>query len=135
MKKFLFVTFFILGTIIGSVAQTYKYYTTELAYKAKNDYGYWTEWSDWESCRCLITISFDRDVINIYSSEPQEFDVYDYYEGISEDGDDGRSLTLKCVDREGLRCEIRLRMQANKQMQLYVDYSDFMYVYNIVPKD
>ena len=129
MKKLFFAVFVLLFGVIGEVeAQTYKFYSTDFAYKAKSDYGYWSDWSDWEPSHCLVTISLDRDVINIYSPSPQEFDVYDY-RGESEDRSGGSTLELACVDQDGLRCTIRLRVQEDSTPQLYVDYNNVMYVY------
>lgn len=135
MKKFILACLFLTALISSSFAQSYKYYSTEFAYKVKNDYGTWSEWSDWVSSHCLITINLDRNVINIYSDEPQEYDIYDYDDSFIDDRDGGQSLTLKCVDRDALRCQIRLRVQTNSQLQLYVDYNDVMFVYNIILKE
>lgn len=99
INKELFIVYIV---VTSAFAQTYKYYSTDFAYKAKNDYGYWTEWSDWEESHCLITISLDRGVVNIYSPIPQEFDTYD---DLGERYDnDGKSYTLCGVDSNGLRC-------------------------------
>lgn len=134
MKKVLVLTLvFVLGFIADATAQTYKYYSTDFAYKTKKSNGYWTEWTDWEECRCLVSVSFDRDVINIYSEEPQEFDIYDE-EGESED-ENGSSYTLRCIDKNGLRCCVRFRMQNDGILQLYVEYNDIIYVYCLKKKN
>ena len=127
-KAFIFTLIFVLGFIANSTAETHKYYSTEFACKIKKSNGYWGEWSDWEESHCLICISLDRNVINIYSNEPQEFDIYDDDEGISED-ENGSSLTLRCIDKDGLRCGIRLRKQNDGVLQLYVEYNNIIYVY------
>lgn len=133
MKRLLLlVTLFVFGIGIVS-ADILKLQATSLAYKSANDYGVWSEWSDWESCSILVVINTDQDRINIYSSTPQEYDIYDY-EGESHDRDGGTTNTLKCIDANGLRCEMRLRQQRNGSWQLYVDYNDFMFVYNIERK-
>lgn len=129
MKKIILVLCFVFGALYAN-AQTYKYYSTYFAYKAKNDYsGYWSDWSDWQPSRCLITISTDRDVINIYSSTPQEFDIYEYV-GDSSDPN-GETAEYRCVDADGLRCHVRIRRQNDGALQLYVDYNDLIYVYSI----
>ncbi len=71
--------------------------------------------------------------MNIYSSSPQEYDIYDYGERVNE-SDGGITFTLKCIDKDGLRCSIRQREQPNGQMQLYIDYADVIVVYNIQMK-
>ena len=128
MKKFILLLFAFLVTTTGDLfAQTYKYHTTDFAYKAVNEYGYWMDWSDWEPSRCLVTINTDKDVITIYSEVPQEFDIVD---DLGERYDDGGSnLTFLAVDSDGDRCHIRLRKQNNGVLQLYVEYGDAMWVY------
>lgn len=134
MKRFCFLTLLFIFLLFGDCfAQTYKYYSTDFAYKAKNEYGYWTEWSDWEESHCLITISLDRGVVNIYSSIPQEFDIYDDL-GESYDND-GESYTLCGVDSDGLRCHIRLRRQNNGILQLYIEYSDAILAYCLTERN
>lgn len=96
--------------------------------------GYWTEWSDWESSHMLVVISMDRQVINIYSEELQEYDIYEYI-GEESDSGGGRSLKFNCVDRDGLRCQVRIRVMSDGQQQLYVDYSDVIFVYGIEEKN
>ncbi|MBQ8492807.1 MAG: hypothetical protein IJ464_00785 [Alistipes sp.] len=134
MKKFIFILCAVFGIVWNADAQTYKFYSTDFAYRAQDDYGRWSDWSDWEETRCLVTISIDRDVINIYSDTPQEFDIYEYV-GEEVDADGGESLEYKCVDANGLRCHIRLRAQSDGTLQLYVDYSDVSYVYCIVERN
>lgn len=134
MKRLFFLTlFFMFGVIMNTEAQTYKYYSTDFAYKTKNTNGYWSEWSEWEESRCLVTINLDRDVINIYSETIQEFDIYEM-EGDSED-EDGISFTLRCIDKNGLRCSVRFRKQNNGILQLYIQYKDLMYVYCLKEKN
>ncbi len=128
MKRLFLILFAVLGSAWGLSAQTHKYYSTEFAYMSQDEAGNWSDWSDWEPSRCLITISMDRDVINIYSETPQEFDVYEYV-GEQTDDEGGTSVEFKCVDADGLRCHIRLRRQEDDVLQLYVDYSNLMYVY------
>ena len=127
MRKLVVFMFLLLGAMLELNAQTYKYYSTDFAIKVKNDYGYWGEWSDWEPSKCLVVFSFDRRVITIYSEEPQEFDMYDMEEAVKDDS--GESITLSCVDKNGLRCSTIFRRQDNGVLQLYVEYNDVKYVY------
>ncbi len=133
MKNAFFVLLVAFITFTNAKAQTSKFYSTDFAYKTKSNYGYWSEWSDWEPSKCLITISLDRDVINIYSRVPQEFDIYEIV-GEKED-ESGSSYIVKCVDADGLRCHIRLRRQNNGVLQLYIEYNDIIYVYCLTEKN
>ena len=135
MKKFYFTVLFLLFGLIGSVeAQTYKFYSTDFAMKYKTDRGYWSDWSDWEPSHCLITISLDRDEISIYSEEIQEFDVIRSDDWRKDNGG-GEQFEMFCIDSNGLKCSMRLRVQSNGELQLYVEYNDLMYVYHLERKN
>lgn len=134
MKRILLSILALILFSTTAYAQTFKYKTTDFAYKTYDfNTGIWSDWSDWESSDMLVVISLDREVINIYSEEMQEYDIFDY-EGTSTDASGGESMTFNCVDRDGLRCNIRLRIQSDGIKQLYVDYNDIMWVYSMVEK-
>ena len=126
MKKLLFILILIFS-ICAVKAQTYKYYTTCFAYKYYENYG-WTDWSEWERSHMLVVISTDRNIINIYSDKIQEYDIYEYT-GEENDDDGGSSFLFQCVNKDGLRCQVRLRVQSDGSKQLYVDFNDAMWVY------
>ena len=135
MKKLL-VSFsvLLLSIFTYSYAQTYKYMTTDYSYKYVNDYGRWTEWSKWEKTSMLVVLSLDRNVLSIYSEEMQEYDIYDWSREQT-DADGGTTLEFKAVNRDGLRCNIRFRVQKDGQKQLYIDFNNVMWVYNIYLKN
>ena len=128
MKKLLFILILIFS-ICAVKAQTYKYYTTCFAYKYYENYG-WTDWSEWERSHMLVVISTDRKIINIYSDKIQEYDIYEYT-GEENDDDGGSSFLFQCVNKDGLRCQVRLRVQSDGSKQLYVDFNDAMWVYGL----
>lgn len=78
----------------------------------------------------LVVINQDKDRITVYSREMQEYDIYDY-DGEEDDRYGGTTISYRCVDDSGLRCGIRLRVQADGSLQLYVDYNDAMWVYGL----
>lgn len=78
----------------------------------------------------LVVLSLDRNIINIYSDEMQEYDIYDYA-GEEHDDSGGSSIKFNCVNKDGLRCQIRLRVQSDGSKQLYVDFSDCILVYGL----
>jgi hypothetical protein len=133
MKKMLLCLSFLMLCGIASASDILKWQATELAYKTTDDWGNWSEWSDWEDCSVLIVINTATDRVNIYSSTPQEYDVYDTESAVN-DNDGGSSITFHCVDANGLRCDMRIRVKANGQVQLYIDYNDIMFVYNVEAK-
>ncbi len=129
MKRILLV-FIALLTFCELDAQTYKFQTYSFSIRSKNSYGVWSDWSKWEASDMLVVINQDKDRITIYSRKMQEYDIYDY-EGEEDDRYGGTTISYRCVDDDGLRCGIRLRVQADGSLQLYVDYNDAMWVYGL----
>ena len=135
MKKILIVLLLTIGIATTAEAQVAKFRATEVAFKAQNSYGNWGNWSDWENCSILIVLNRNNNTVHIYSKETQEFDIVNTISDWHNDGDGGQQLEVLCVDKDGLRCSMRFRQQNDGQLQLYVDYRDFMYVYNIEPRE
>ncbi len=130
MKKLFFTLAFLVISMFSCMyAQTYRYTTTDFAYRYVSNSGRWTDWSDWQDSRMLVVLSLDRNVLTIYSEEMQEYDIYDW--GETQESSDGSStLEMRGVNRDGLRCGIRIRVQRDGQKQLYIDFNDMMWVYN-----
>lgn len=131
MKKIMMV-FAFLFAVLGTNAQTYKFKTYAFAYKQLASFG-WTDWTDWQQSEMLVVISLDRGVINVYSRDTQEYDIVEY-EGEERDRE-GNSMKFLCVNEDGLRCNIRLRTQNDGNRQLYVDFSDVMWVYGLTERN
>lgn len=128
MKRFL-LTLILAVTVCLGFAETYKYRATSVSLKTY-EYGRWSKWSDWEDVNILVVINGDKDVITIYSKSTQEYDIVEYL-GEEDDNDGGTQIKWLCVNEDGSRCHIRIRQQSDGQLQLYVDFSDLMFVYNI----
>jgi len=113
-------------------SQVYKNRATEVAYKYNDSHGRWSKWSDWTNCDILVVTDLDKETFTIYSKEAQEFDIVNYYEK-EYDAEGVEVFRMFCVDKEGIRCNIRERFVDDGVYfaQLYVDYADFMYVYNL----
>lgn len=130
MKRKAILLFMLFVSIVAN-AQTYKFNSTEFSTRIKKSNGNWTEWTDWEDSSVLIVMSLDRSKINIYSEKVQEYDIYDFGNDTETDKEGGSTWTLRCVNEDGLRCAVRLRKQSNGILQLYVDFRDMSWVYNI----
>ncbi len=120
MRKIMMVFAFLLA-VTGTDAQTYKFKTTAFAYKTLGSYG-WSRWTDWERTSMLVVINADRDVITVYSQDPQEYDIVDY-QGEETDSN-GKSIRYLCV----------LRKQYDGSIQLYVDFNNIMWVYSLTDR-
>lgn len=133
MKK-LFILLSLLAINFSICAEVTKFTAYEFSYKTHDEYSnYWTDWSRWEKCNILVVVNFDANRINIYSSTPQEFDIIQYYD-IYTDNDGDTVLKHECVDADGVRCTVRIIIRQDGTKQLYCDYSNVMYVYNMYNK-
>jgi len=115
-----------------SFGQVYKLKSTAYTYMYKiNDYS-WSGWDEWKETTVLITIDLNKQRITIYSQEMQVYDVAEN-EGEHYDSDGDETLSLYCVDKNGITCRIRLvkLISQGGRNQLYVDYSDMKWVYNV----
>ena len=123
----------LLMTLLMSIctlkAQTYKYHTNSFSYKYCEN-GSWTDWSPWVKSDILIVLNLDRKIFNIYSEDRQDYDIYEY-SGEETDSDGGSSIKFQCVNEDGLRCQVRLRIQKDRSRQLYVDFNDIIWVYGL----
>lgn len=128
MKKLILALLMLIG--IGTAnADVWKFSATHLAYKFYDyDYNRWPDWSDWEDTKILIVVDTDKERVTIYSSTPQQYDIYQYGQE-EEDSSGGSYVTFKCVDAEGTQCDVTLRRQYDGRSQMYVEYADAAWVY------
>ena len=129
MKK-LFLLFFTALTFTIVKAQTYYYNATSFAYKAVNSYGYWTNWTDWESCNVPIVMDYDNDVVTIYSNRTQIYKITKYIRKYT-DSSGGSQVEFNFVDQDYDRGVMRLRVERNGNSQIYVGFTNIMWVYNV----
>ena len=129
MKK-LFLLFFIALTFTIVKAQTYRYNATSFAYKVVNSYGSWTNWTDWESCNVPIVMDYDNDVVTIYSNKTQIYRITKYIRKYT-DSSGGSQVEFNFVDQDYDKGVMRLRIERNGNSQMYIDFANIMWVYNV----
>ena len=75
-------------------------------------------------------MNLNTDVITIYSNKTQVYKVYTcsdaYY-----DNEGGVQVKFTVIDQDGDRGTVRLRVQSDGASQIYVDFADIMWVYNV----
>ena len=129
----LLLCMFLSALSFQAVAQITKFKSTSFATKFKNEYsGSWSKWSEFEKTEVLITIDLNNERIKVFSKVEQVYDIIKYYEKeTDQDGDE--TLQFQCVNEDGLKCNVRFVIlnSQNGQRQLYVDFADMMWVYNI----
>ena len=136
LPKIFGLIFIFLTLSFSSVGQVYKLKSTGLSSKYKIDEYSWSDWSQFEECSVLITIDMNKERITIFSKVTQVYDIAEY-EGQSTDGDGDDFTSFFCVNDEGLTCRVRLA-KLNSQdglLQIYVDFSDLKWVYNVYSLD
>lgn len=121
--------FALLLPIVAANAQVQYYRST--AYAQANVYNGRYVWSDWQSSNMTITINLNTDMITIYSPRTQIYRVVSAGDAYN-DSNGGRQVSFKVIDQDGDRGTIRLRIESNGNSQIYVDFSNVAWVYNVV---
>lgn len=129
MKRILIIIMFGLFCVGAVQAQTQWFKATEFAVKVV-DNGIWTKWSDWESVDINIKFDLSNDLIIIYSQETQ---IYKVLEQVKSPYDsNGTQVKFKVLDQDYDKGFLRLRVENNGNSQIYVDYADISWVYNVI---
>ena len=104
-------------------AQTEWFTATEFAIKVDN------EWSDWIDCDISVKIDIGNDKVTIYSNEVQIYRIIDKVDPPRDKN--GTQVAFSMIDQDGDRGMFRIRKQYDGAIQIYVDFSDISWVYNI----
>ena len=134
MKKYLLIFMMMFGMLFGTSinvnGQTYYYKTYEFAIKYKSSSGIWGNWSDWQKSNMKMKIDLDDDMIVIYSEKLQVYRVLEAM-GTYTDESGGRQTKFYVIDQDGDYGYVRLRIEKNGNSQVYIDFGDVMWVYNV----
>jgi len=114
-----------------STAQPIRFKTSSLSFTDKKDDNSWNEWSDFVAANILITLDAKKDLITVNSSEVQSFKIKAY--GEIEDTDDVNIVPFECMDNKFSKCKIFIitKKKENNRMQVYINYNEVKFVYNI----
>lgn len=131
MKRFLTVFILSLFCCISFAQNRISFTATFLAVAEINQYSGRYSWSNWQRCDVTIIMDLQNDVIYIYSQSPQRYTVIT--DGVtSYDNGGGKQVSYKVVDQDGDRGTLRLRQESNGNSQIYVDFADVAWVYNVI---
>lgn len=110
---------------IGAIqAQTQWYKATEFSYKLS-----YTDWSDWESVDISIKIDLTNDIVTIYS---QDIQIYKVIQQVESPYDSlGKQVKFLVIDQDYDRGYLRLRIENSGRSQIYIDFADISWVYNV----
>lgn len=114
-----------------SGAQPIRFKSSSVSFTEKKNDGTWTEWSDFVNANVLITLDAKKDAITINSAEVQSFKIKAY--GEIEDNEDVNIVPFECVDNRYSSCNIFIitKKKENNRMQIYINYNEVKFVYNI----
>lgn len=127
MKKVLLFLLFFMPLV--SNAQVYYYRTTAFCMKIYSG-GYWSDWSDWEPSDIKVKIDTDNDQIIVYSPAVQVYDIIKYVKTYEDNGG-GQQMEFVVIDQDYDKGNVRLRMAPDGTPQLYIDFADIMWAYNL----
>ena len=130
MKKYLLILLCFIS--ISGYAQVQWYRTTQYAEATIINNRYY--WGDWESSNMRLCIDIDNDQIIVYSPRIQIYQVYGVYNNGQPYVDDsgGTNIKFYVIDQDYDRGNIRLRIEKNGNSQIYIDFSNVAWVYNVV---
>jgi hypothetical protein len=130
MKKFLILIVCLFSFVTISNAQVVNWFkATSFSYRYVDDYGYWTNWSKWEECNIRIQFLYSKDVIIIYSNKTQNYKIINMVEPPYDPN--GVTVKYQVYDSDGDYGYIRLRVEDNGNSQIYVDFNNISWVYNV----
>ena len=129
MRKLLILLFTLL---IGleAYSQIYTYRTTDYAYKKTNSSGQWMQWSDWQDSNMRVVINFNTDVVTIYSPTTQRYNITKFIRNFT-DNSGGKQVEFAFIDQDGDKGHMRLRIETNGNSQIYIEFNNIMWVYNV----
>ena len=129
MKKIILGIILALFMSVPSFSQVINFKATSVAIK---EVGY--KWSDWQRCDILITFNLKTDKVVIYSRPIQIYKVITQGQNfIDESG--GEQVKYKVIDQDDDLGSMRLRVETNGNSQIYIDFADVSWVYNVIRLD
>lgn len=126
MKKYLLMLMLLFTLSSSAVSQSIQWFqTTEFAYKLVG-----RDWSDWIDTRMKVKFDLSQDKITIYSNDVQ---IYRIIKEVNPPYDpNGTTVKFKIIDQDGDYGYLRLRVEDDGDSQIYVDFSDISWVYNVI---
>lgn len=130
VKRCLMLIIFCVLFSVSTTAQTIWYRATQYAQASVYNGNY--TWSDWKTSSVKLKIDWSNDVVVIYSQKVQKYTVISVSERLHSDNKGGKEVKFRVVDQDGDRGSLRFRLDPYDTMQIYIDFSNIAWVYNIV---
>lgn len=106
------------------------YKATSYSFTSADSEGNWSDWTEWQSCNVNILLDTDEGVLVIYSNETQTYDII-AYRGKKRDASGGTQAYFDVIDQDGDKGTIRARLERNGNSQIYCEFANVMWVYNV----
>lgn len=129
MKKLITIIVLLFGLTMAVHAQTIWFRTTSFASAKVYNGNYY--WGDWEKSNLSMSIDLDSDIITIYSQVKQIYFVTKCGETYI-DAAGGKQLIMYVIDQDRDRGTLRLRTESNRNSQIYIDFNNIAWCYNVV---
>ena len=134
MKKFLVILMMaVIGFTASAESLWFRAYNYAIKYKTSYNHNNSQGWSSFQKCSVDIEFKMDEDIIIIYSNRTQIYAIYENA-GTYNDSDGGKQQGYYVLDQDYDKGMIRLRIARDGTSQLYVDFNDVSWVYNVVRK-
>lgn len=128
MKKIIAITLMLFSFTFVLNAQTRWYRTTAFAQATVYNGNY--SWGDWEVSNMKMSIDWTNYVITIYSPKTQCYVLTDVVNTYT-DKDGAEQIKFKGIDQDSDKCTIRFRVCKDGTSQLYINFSNIAWVYNV----
>ena len=131
MRKFLLaMVVALVGLTSNAESLWFTAYSYAIKYKTEYNRNNSKGWSDYERCSVPIEFDLDNDLITIYSNKTQLYAIYDDA-GEYTDSEGGKQKGFYVPDQDLDKGLIRLRIARDGTSQLYIDFNDVGWVYNV----
>ena len=137
MKKIL-VLLVLVGLSISSYSQSsrsqeFKFKSNAVSVSRINsDSVSWSKFSEYKVIDVLVSI--DSKCISIYEPTVREYKIVKFLSNFN-DGFGSRTISWRCIDVDGVKCDISVIMKlakGGKNIQMYIDYKYVSLVYNLI---
>lgn len=125
-----FFFFFFFG-VQNTAAQTLKFKTSSVSITEKTENGKWNKWSEFVKADLVITIDGKKNRIVVNSPEIQVFTILAY--GEKSENETNKVVPFECIDNNGSKSTIFVitKKKEGNRMQIYINYAEVKFVYNI----
>ena len=132
-KKFLLAALavFMLSFTVNAESLWFRAYKYAIKEKTESNRNNSTGWSNWIECDVPIEFQMDDDIIVIYSNKTQIYAIYENM-GTYNDRDGGKQQGYYVLDQDLDKGTVRLRITRDGTSQIYIDFNDVGWVYNVV---